>query len=287
MPWGDGIPHTRSFSLTDIHDFDQCIFRFLVRHELERKREIDESSPKMCIGTILDEAIKLYHLSAKNSFDPNYIDFLVRGAVRHIRESVEKKGERSFYYKHSQYLSEPLIQQAVDIFKNYYIKLDGKIKKSIGRVGFCEYIFESNSKKVKLWGGPDTYEEGEDGVPEVADYKYHEDPKKGVLRLDMDLMPKMYMVLSAGDLLKIGYKKARFVIRQWNNPKDETLKEEFDLNSLGSVISFLQSKIEPILENKKISFCERSFCLACSSEKREEYLNELENLGFVMVKFRS
>lgn len=284
MPWGDGIPLTQSFSLTDIHDFNQCVFRFLVRHQLDRKREIDDSSPKMCIGTILDEAIKLYQISAKNALEVEYIGFLVKAAVRHIRESVEKKGEKSFYFKHSQYLSEPLIGQAIEIFKNYYLRLDGKIKKSISPVGFCEYILENRGKKIKLWGGPDTYEEGEDGIPEVADYKYHEDPKKGVTRIDMDLMPKMYIVLSAKDLTKRGYKKARFVIRQWNNPTDNSLKEEFDLNSLDPIISYLQAKIDPILENKKISFCERSFCLACQSEKRNEYLKELENLGFAYVK---
>lgn len=282
MPWNDGISKLRSYSLTDIHDYEQCVFRFLVRHHLEHKQEIDDSSPKMALGTILDEAIKLYHLSTVID-DPQYLAYVVRGAVRHIKENVIAKGEKSFYYKHNEFISEPLIQQAIEIFRNYYLKLDGKIKKSIARVGFCEYIFEASDGKIKLWGGPDTYELGDDGIPEIVDYKYHEDPEKGAARLDMDLMPKIYTLLSAKQLKDLGYKKARFIVRQWTNPGYNKLAEEFDLDNLDSVIEHIRSKIDPILTNKAVSFCERSYCRACKSNKREAYLQELKEKNMVEV----
>ena len=282
MPYGDGIPRTHCFSLTDIHDFDQCVFRFLVRHDLERKFEIDDSSPKMALGTILDETIKLYHLSTATN-DPEYLSFIVRGAVRHIKTSIAEKGEKSFYFKHGEFINEALIEQAIDIFKNYYAGLNGKIKKSLGKVGFCEYIIESPRAKFKLWGGPDTFEMGDDGVPEVVDYKYHEDPQKGAERLDMDLTPNLYTLLSSEQLKKMGYNRARFIIRQWTDPSNTTLFTDFDLDDLGEVVKQIKQKIEIILNNKSVSFCERSFCRACKSEKRQEYLRELEEKKMVLL----
>ena len=159
----------------------------------------------------------------------------------------------------------------------------GKIKKSLGKVGFCEYIIESPRAKFKLWGGPDTFEMGDDGVPEVVDYKYHEDPQKGAERLDMDLTPKLYTLLSSEQLKKMGYNRARFIIRQWTDPSNTTLFTDFDLDDLGEVVKQIKQKIEIILNNKSVSFCERSFCRACKSEKRQEYLRELEEKKMVLL----
>lgn len=282
MPFGDGISRTHSFSLTDLHDFDQCVFRFLVRHHLERKFEIDDSSPKMALGTVLDEAIKLYHLSTPTD-DPEYLGYIVRGAVRHIKTSIAEKGEKSFHYKHGEFINEELTQHAIQIFKDYFVGVGGKIKKSLGKVGFCEYIIESPKSKYKLWGGPDTFELGDDGIPEVVDYKYHEDPQKGAERLDMDLMPKLYTLLSAEQLKKMGYSKARFIIRQWTDPANQSLYVDFDLDGLGGVVDQIRQRIEIILDNKSVSFCERSFCRACTSEKRPEYLKELEEKKMILL----
>ncbi len=274
MSWNDGISKIRSFSLTDIHDYDSCVFRFLVRHHLEKKQEIDDSNSKMALGTILDESIKLYHLSTVTT-DPEYLSFLVRGAVRHIRESVSAKGDKSFYFKHAQFISEELIDQAIAIFKNYFAALDGKIKKSLGRVGFCEYIMDSPTGKIKLWGGPDTFEMGDDGMPEVVDYKYHEDPDKGAARLDMNLMPKIYMLLTSKFLKEKGFKRARFIVRQWTNPQNDGLFEEFDLETIDEIGDLIRQRIEGILANKTVQFCEKSWCRACQSAKRKEYIQQL------------
>lgn len=282
MPWSDGIPKIRSFSLTDIHDYDSCVFRFLVRHHLEKKQEIDDSNSKMALGTILDESIKLYHLSTDTN-DPQYLSFLVRGAVRHIRESVASKGVKSFYFKHAQFINEELISQATDLFKSYYLALDGKIKKSLGKVGFCEYIMDSPTGKIKLWGGPDTFEMGDDGVPEVVDYKYHEDPEKGASRLDMNLMPKIYMLLTSKFLKERGFKKARFIVRQWTNPQNDGLFEDFDLETIDQIGDLIRQRIEGILANKSLQFCERSWCRACQSKKRGEYIQELTERKFILI----
>lgn len=283
MPFNDGIPRTHCFSLTDIHDFERCVFRFLVRHHLERKSEIDDSSAKMALGTLLDESIKLFHLQTSSLDDPDSISYIVKGAYRHIKQSVEEKGDKSFYAKHIQFMNDAMVDQATAIFKDYYTKLDGKIKKSLGKVPFCEYIIERNGKRIKLWGGPDTFEMGEDGIPEVVDYKYHEDPTEGASRLDMDLMPKMYMLLCRKTLQDKGYSKARFVVRQWTDPSNTSLVEEFDFASLDAIADLIGQKIEPILQNRDVSFCEKGWCRACKSEKRQEYLKELEEKKFITL----
>src|SRR5258708_30098898 len=61
MPYGDGIPKINCYSLTDLHDFEQCPFRFYVRHHLDRKYEIDESSAVIALGNLLDQSIKRFH----------------------------------------------------------------------------------------------------------------------------------------------------------------------------------------------------------------------------------
>ena len=254
MPWGDGIPKIRCFSLTDIHDFESCPFRFFVRHNLERKAEIDDSSPSMALGTLLDESIKLFLTSNALSFGVDYLPNIINGALAKMKYNVSEKGSRSFYYKHMDFINDEIVQKANEVFKKYYEALDGKIKKSLGEVGFCEYVIDCEDGKLKFWGGPDTFELGDDGVPEVVDYKYHENPERGVSRLDMDLMPKMYILLSAKKLQDKGYSKARFVVRQWSQPTDDSLWEDFDLTELDSISERLKSKVQKILESKDLSF---------------------------------
>lgn len=272
----DGIPNFRAYSLTDIHEFDSCVFRFLVRHHLEKKKEIDDSNPAMALGTLLDESIKRFHLTNGYDLGEGYILNAVMGAFGHIQDSVNTKKEKSFYFKHIEFMTPELIEKAVEVFKSYHRGLGGKIKKSLCQVDFCSYTLVHPTGPVKLWGLPDTFEIGEDGVIEVVDYKYHENPVKGAARLDMDMMPKIYVLLTAKFLLSRGFERARFVVRLWSDPANDSFQEEYDLLHLDNTISAILKKLDPILQNTNISFCERQYCRACKSEKRLEYLSAIQ-----------
>ena len=49
------------YSLTDFHDFEECKFRFFVRHHLGKKYEIAKGSRQMALGVLLDRSIKEIH----------------------------------------------------------------------------------------------------------------------------------------------------------------------------------------------------------------------------------
>ncbi len=278
MPYGDGIERINCFSLTDFHDFDDCEFRFYVRHNLDRKYEIDEGSPQMALGSLLDQSIKKFHKSKAYGVSADYLSNIVRASANFMKEQVLEKGPRSFFGSSAPFLTEDLILRAADIFKNYYEKKKGKIRQSLGDVGFCEWIIRED-RSFKLWGGPDTLEMGDDGVAEIVDYKSRENLDKN---FDMELMPKIYTLLVAKKLLEMGHKKARFVIRIWQDPADEDIFEEFDLENLGDIAKLFREKIDIILENTEIQFCNRKYCRACNSEKRDEYLKELKKMGLTV-----
>jgi hypothetical protein len=99
----------------------------------------------------------------------------------------------------------------------------------------------------------------------------------------MDLMPKMYVLLCSADLLKKGYKKARFKVRFWQDPLNESFYEEFNLESMtGEEFLFMQ-KIERILRVTDFSLCGKKFCAACNSAKKDEFLVELAQKGFRLM----
>lgn len=285
MPYGDGIAKINCFSLTDFHDFDFCQFRFYVRHHLDKKYEIEEGSEQMALGSLLDQSIKKFHKASFYGQPSEHLVNLVRAAAREMREQVESKPGPSFYTNVVPFLNEELILKAGGIFKRYYESKEGKIRQSLGDVGFCEWIIgpaptgdpssrDSSGQVFKLWGGPDTLELGDDGVAEVVDYKSRESLDKN---FDMELMPKIYTLLVAKKLLEKGHKKARFVVRIWQDPEDESIFEEFDLNSLNGEEFLFRQKIDRILANKNIKFCNKPFCKACNSERKDEYLEELKS----------
>lgn len=280
MPWGDGIPKINSYSLTDFHDFDFCQFKFYVKHHLDKKYEIEEGNQHLALGSLLDQSIKKFHKAKAYGQPVEYLENILRAAANFMREQVAQKGPKSFFGASVPFLNEELIKKGIDIFKNYYQKKDGRIRKSLGEVGFCEWIIESDDGiRFKLWGGPDAYEMGDDGVPEVVDYKSRQDIENGKNNIDMDLMPKIYILLASKFLTDIGFKKARFVVRIWQKPEDESMYEEFNLKSLDKDELLFRQKIEKILANDEIKFCEREFCRACQSEKRNEFLLELQKMG--------
>lgn len=275
MPFNDGIDRKFCFSLTDFHDFGRCSFRFFVFHHLNKKYELSEGNENMALGSLLDQTIKLFHSSKSYGQHPGYLSNLTQAACNLMKEKVAKQSSPSFYSAIIPFLTPELVQKASEIFKNYYIALDRKIKKSLGEVGFCEWVIKD---KFKLWGGPDALELGEDGLPEVVDYKYREDRENGKDNLDMDLMPKIYVLLCTKKLLDLGFKKARFVVRFWLDPKDSSFSEVFDLEKIHQFEEIFKQKIEKILKTSEVNFCEKSFCRACQSPKRKDFLRELEGL---------
>lgn len=273
----DGVDRIDSYSLSDFHDFDFCPFRFYVRHHLDKKYEIEEGNEKMALGSLLDQSIKIFHKAKAYGADENYLENIVRAAVREMREKVEdakERGRNNFYQSTVPFLTEEVIERAFIIFKQYYLSKNKKIKREIEEVDFCKWIINAGGKRYKLWGGPDTLEIGEDGVAEVVDYKSREGLDKN---FDMDLMPKIYTLLVAEKLLKHGHKRARFIVRVWQDPEDESLFEEFDLEKMDGHEFLFRQRIDRIVGNKGVRFCNKPFCRACSSPKRDEYLRMLLN----------
>src|SRR3989344_948806 len=282
MSFGDGIPRINCYSLTDFNTFDFCPFRFYVTHHLGKKYEIEEGNLNMALGSVLDESIKKFHKAKAYGQPSSYLINIIRAAVLDIKEKAAKTaGKPSYYSGIIKFIDEDLIKKANEIFINYYEKRDGKINQSLGEVKFCEWLLEIGGEKFKLWGWPDTYEMGEDGIAEIVDYKFREDIERGKENMDMDLMPKIYALLAAKDLKEKGYNKARFKVRFWQDSLEEDFFEEFDLDLVSGSEYLFKQKLEKILGNKSLKFCEKGFCSACNNKGREQFILELEKLGIL------
>ncbi|MBI4035648.1 PD-(D/E)XK nuclease family protein [Candidatus Daviesbacteria bacterium] len=281
----DNIPRTHCFSLGDLHEYDRCVFSFFVKHHLGKKYELAEGNANQVIGTLLDIAMKKLHQTQAYDQPPEYLQNLVKAAERIIREDVEKRGKNSFYGAQIEFLTEETILKAQEIFKKYTENLAGKYKKYVQTAisqrpkPFWERVIASQ-QSLKLWGAPDAIEMGEDGIPEVVDYKYFEDLERAQKNIDMDLMPKVYTLLCAQDLQESGYSRVRFKVRFWQDPKNESFYEEFDLLTAQNLENFLKDKIERILRTTEISFCEKAYCQVCLHPDRPKWLQELADKGF-------
>lgn len=248
----------------------------MVKHHLQKKYELAESNETMAIGCLLDLAIKKLHLSKAYDQPLDYLlSSLFKAAENDIRQQAEKEGLKSFYGATVKFLTPEVMKKAQDVFKNYYQKRNGKINKAILNKRFWEILLEGD-QLFKIWGGPDALELGDDGVPEIVDYKYFEDHQKGRENLDMDLMPKLYTLLCASELGKLGYRKVRFRVRSWTDPEDESLYEEFELENINLLKDFFKQKIEKILSVTEINFCEKAYCKSCKSDQRESWIKQLQ-----------
>ena len=286
MPFINGfgkVARYRCFSVSDFHEFGSCQFSFFVNHHLEKKYELAEGNFNMVVGNLLDGAIKKYHKSKAYSQPIDYLPNLVKATYREIEEDLATRKSFTFNSAMRDYLSQETLDKAVEIFVNYFKAREGKIGYSLGEVNFLQEPILSDDGCYIVWGWPDAYELGKDGVPEVVDYKFREDVERGKLYMDMDLMPKIYTLLAANYLRSKGYSRARFVVRIWQSPLDESLNEEFDLSTVDSYKEFLKQKIDKILGTKGVNFCERDWCKACKSDKRQDFLQELEKKGFIKV----
>lgn len=281
MAWQDQISRTHAFSLGDFHDFDFCVFRFFVNHHLGKKYELAEGSANQTVGSLLDLAVKKFHLSRSYGQPVEYLPNLIKAAETEMREKVQNSPlPYSFFSAQISFLTLDVTSRANEIFKTYYQEIGGKFHQSLSDKTFWSYILPG-AEPLKLWGGPDTVEQGLDGVPEVIDYKYQGGQKVEKDRIDMDLMPKLYILLAAPDLIKLGYEKARFKIKFWQDPQDESFYEEFKLSDMPNLAAFFRDKIERILRTSELSFCEKPFCKPCHSPKRNDWIKELQRKGWI------
>lgn len=284
MPYNrDGIDKLHSYSLTDIHDFEECPFRFYVRHHLGRKYDLDEGNPGIALGNLLDQTIKLFHDSQAYGKSVEYLPNLVKGAERRIREYESSRPQPNFYSTTVPYLTPEIVEEATKIFQRYYQSVNGKIKPSLGKVDFLQLPIQVGDKMCKIWGGPDTFEMGEDGVPEVVDYKSRQNIHRGKQFMDMELMPKVYMLLASEPLRKKGFKQARFIVRFWQDPLDESFYQDFDLNVMTGEEFLLKQKLERILKSDSVDFCQGQYCSACNHGNRRDFIEELKKLGLKVV----
>ena len=285
----DDIPRVNSFSLGDFHDFDYCVFRFFVYHHLGKKYELAEGSVNQTIGSLLDLAVKKFHHSNSYGQPVGYLPNLIKAAEAEMKEKVQNSPSKySFFSAQIPFLTPVVTSRANEVFKTYFQKIGGKIPKSLSNKTFWNYVLrgekspvDSSSKPLKIWGGPDTIEQGVDGIPEVIDYKYHEDSEAGKERMDMDLMPKLYILLASPDLINLGSEKARFKVKFWQDPEDESFYEEFEISNMPNLEAFFKDKMERILRTDELSFCERPFCKACNSSQKEEWIKELKLKKFI------
>lgn len=238
----------------------------------------------MALGVLLDRAIKEIHRNRNKGSYSAPVDRLVN-SVKYAQELIIK--EEKIANKHPnfstavvEFFTEDVINTAEDILKKYLTDTKGSFRKAIADIEFCKKIIEIDKEKYVLWGGPDTLEMGDDGLPEIIDYKSRQDIAKGKQNMDMDLMPKLYTLLLSEELLKLGYKKARFKVVFWQDPKDESFSEVFELEDLSKIEEIFKEKISKITANKEISFCMLPFCEACNNEKADEYVEMLEGMGY-------
>lgn len=270
------LPRLYCFSLGDFHNFERCYFDFLVRHHLQQRYEIEEGNANQAIGNLLDLVMKIIHRTKAYDQPLDYIlSSLFKAAENEMRDKVSRAGPKSFYGATLQFLTEENINKAKEVFKKYYQGRGGKLNRALIADKFWECFLEGNLKFIegfKIWGGPDALEMGEDGLPEIVDYKYREN---GDDNFDMDLMPKVYTLLCTSELEKLGHKKARFRVRSWVDPSNESLYEEFDLENTPLLKEFFKQKIEKILSISEVSFCEKPYCKSCNSEQRNEWFKEL------------
>lgn len=279
----DDIPRTRCFSLGDFHDFDYCPFRFFVNHHLEKKYELAEGSEALVLGSLLDLAIKKFHATRAYGMPAEQILVLIKAAQTHIKDQAVKDGPKSFYGPLMPFLTSEVINKAQGVFKQYYQGVGGKFKIAIHKnklKPFWKAVIQSPEPLV-IWGGPDGIELGDDGIPEVVDYKLLQNRADAAEKLDMDLMPKVYTFLCAQELKELGYSKTRFKVRLWNDPKNESFYEEFDLLDMPNIEAFLKDKMERILRTSELGFCEKDWCKVCKSDKRKEWVKELQKQGWI------
>jgi hypothetical protein len=305
MPYPDGIPKVNCFSLTDFHDFEECIFRFLVRHHLDRKYEIeDEKNERAAFGNLLDQAIKKIHKYKLYNLNLNNEDvyWIMRESAEDMKVAVARAKELGKYHFYQSSVpcfedSIQLVDQATDCLVNYIwlLRQDGRdLKRGLTdskgetvEVGFCKWLLDFEGSPYQLWGGPDTLEVGDDGTVEVVDYKSRRDVERGKASMDMDLMPKIYVMLASDKLKTLGHKKVRFVVRFWQDPLDETMMEEFDLDEISQYEKIFLEKIIEIEKNKQVSFCGKGFCPACKNERKEDFIRELLDMEYLFDDLQS
>lgn len=278
----DYIPTIRGYSLSDFHDADSCTFKFLVKHHLGKKYEIGKGSPQMALGVLLDKTIKVIHSFGEKSYKatPERLVGAVRySAKKIIEEEKQSPKHPNFNTATVEFLTEEVLIAAENALLNYLTQVK-TLKKSLAEVTFLQKTIEVDGEKYKLWGGPDTLEMGIDAIPEIIDYKSRQDIAKGKQYIDMELMPKMYTLLMAEELLKKGYKKARFKVKFWQDPLDESFTQDFDLENLSGIEDVFKEKIKKINANKQIDFCLMQYCEACNSDKSDDYVAELESMGY-------
>jgi len=123
-----------------------------------------------------------------------------------------------------------------------------------------------------------------EGLVGVVALDLEEDVEKSKNNIDMDLMPKMYTLLCCRKLQQLGYSKARFVVRFWQDPLEDSFYEEFDLADVSSLEQIFRQKIDRIMNTIEIKFCDSSYCRGCKHADREKFLYELEKHGIRYLK---
>ena len=76
------------------------------------------------------------------------------------------------------------------------------------------------------------------------------------------------------------------MVKFWQDPKDESFDQEFDLEKLDDHEEIFKEKINKVLKTIEAEFCITEFCDACNYETKDEFAKDLnEKLGIkIMIK---
>ncbi len=281
MPY---VPPDHGYSLTDFHDFEECKFRFFVRHHLGKKYEIAKGSRQMALGVLLDRSIKEIHKYKGYKYPLERLVNSIKYSRDLIKkEEAESKKRPNFNTAVVDFFDDDIVLAAEQVFRNYHSQIKGNYQPSLFHVDFCKWYVDVDGQKYVLWGGPDTVEMSKDGIPEVIDYKSRMDIGKGKKYMDMELMPKMYMLLTALQLRELGFNKARFKVVFWQDPLDDSFCEEFDLSKLDSHEEIFRSRIKQIVKTFDYDYCAGQYCDACNYELKDSFIDELSKKGYKVI----
>src|SRR5476651_171027 len=125
------IPRDHCFALSDFKEFNNCTFSFFVKHNLGKKYEIAEGNENQVIGSLLDLTIKKLHQVKSYGQPVENLYLLIKASEIEMRESVMRNGPLSFYGPQIPFLKPETIQKTKDIFKQYYLGIEGRVRHSI------------------------------------------------------------------------------------------------------------------------------------------------------------
>jgi hypothetical protein len=88
------------------------------------------------------------------------------------------------------------------------------------------------------------------------------------------------MLLTCKQLQQLGFDKARFKVVFWQDPRDTSFCEEYDLYKLQPCEEVFRERIAEIVKTFDVDWCAGQYCDACNFETRDSFIEELQQKGY-------